>query len=290
MELYQLRYFLKVAEELNFRSAAKMLFISQPALSQQIIKLEKELGVSLFYRDNQKVCLLPAGEVFREKAIKIIEQVDELALYMKTLEKSSEGQVCLRIGLDKEEEWLASAGITNAILSLNEKNPEMKIELIYISFEQAQEAFEKEQIDVGFFALRDIDYELFKHDKKILWEDRLCLAAHNSLQGTAKDILQKYPLIQLKEDHRWEAIIRKKAKQIYPNYQVTYVDSIAKSMDYMALRNGIVPGILSQVQNDPMLRVVENKNIPEDKIIVAALWNSKNNITLINKLIDEIKR
>ena len=90
MELYQMRYFLKVAEELNFRRAARLLYISQPALSQQISELEKELGVRLLYRDNQKVSLLPEGKIFYEQAKKIVEEADKLALYMQSIRKRRE--------------------------------------------------------------------------------------------------------------------------------------------------------------------------------------------------------
>jgi LysR family transcriptional regulator, benzoate and cis,cis-muconate-responsive activator of ben and cat genes len=71
MELRQIKYFLGVAEKLNFSKAAIQLNIVQPALSRQIQHLEEDLGVQLFERNKRNVHLTPAGVYLRDEFIKL---------------------------------------------------------------------------------------------------------------------------------------------------------------------------------------------------------------------------
>ncbi|MEO6053596.1 MAG: LysR family transcriptional regulator [Chthoniobacterales bacterium] len=76
MEMHQLRYALAVARMGNFSRAAEECHVSQPSLSQQIQKLEKELGERLFDRMKRQVKITAAGEAFLRRATRILEEVD----------------------------------------------------------------------------------------------------------------------------------------------------------------------------------------------------------------------
>src|ERR1700677_5107036 len=77
MELSQLKYVLAVAEAGNFTRAAARANIAQPSLSQQIIKLEKELGHKLFHRLGRKAVLTEAGVAFLVRARRILFEVED---------------------------------------------------------------------------------------------------------------------------------------------------------------------------------------------------------------------
>ncbi len=79
MELHQLRYVLAIADTGNFTKASQAMFVSQPSLSQQVAKLEKELGHRLFHRLGRRAVPTDAGAVFIERARRIIFEVDNAA-------------------------------------------------------------------------------------------------------------------------------------------------------------------------------------------------------------------
>lgn len=72
MDLKQIEYILKIAEEQNITHAAEKLFITQSALNQQLLKLEKELGTPLFYRSRTDWHPTPAGEIYLNAAKDIL--------------------------------------------------------------------------------------------------------------------------------------------------------------------------------------------------------------------------
>ncbi|WP_379162488.1 LysR family transcriptional regulator [Paenibacillus sp. sgz5001063] len=93
MELRQLQYALQIAAERNFSRAADKLHIAQPSLSQQLSKLEKELGVLLFQRNTSSVELTHAGEKFVEQAQTIIDAVELLRQEMSDISQLRTGHV-----------------------------------------------------------------------------------------------------------------------------------------------------------------------------------------------------
>ena len=88
MELRHLRYFVAVAEELHFRRAAERLHVAQPAVSEQVRKLEEELGVQLLERTHRSVSLTEAGAVMFDDArrvLRLVESAQRAARYASEL-------------------------------------------------------------------------------------------------------------------------------------------------------------------------------------------------------------
>ena len=95
MELHQIRYFLAVARTRNFSRAAEQCHVAQPSLSQQIQKLEHELGERLFERTKREVSLTTAGEAFREHAARIIEETEQARECVREISGLLRGRVVL---------------------------------------------------------------------------------------------------------------------------------------------------------------------------------------------------
>lgn len=97
MELRHLRYFLAVAETHNFTQAAARCYVAQSALSQQIARLEKDVGAPLFSRTSRSVRLTAAGELLEPRARRILADVDNAQAALDALAGLRRGR--LRLGL-----------------------------------------------------------------------------------------------------------------------------------------------------------------------------------------------
>jgi DNA-binding transcriptional LysR family regulator len=145
MELRHLRYFVAVAEELNFRKAAESLRITRPALSKQIKDLEDEIDVKLLDRDTVSVSLTKAGEVFLSDAQTMLKLAD------KAIERATEAQAG-RIGKLR----IASVGVIAtdflpATLQIfNKRYPGVEVSFVEMHPEEQMDALENGTIDVGF--------------------------------------------------------------------------------------------------------------------------------------------
>src|SRR4051794_25259357 len=96
-ELRLLRYFVVVAEGLHFGHAAARLYVSQPALSQQIKSLEEQVGMPLFVRGPRGVQLTQAGETLLQDARDVLERSDRLGESVEQLRRGASGT--LKVGI-----------------------------------------------------------------------------------------------------------------------------------------------------------------------------------------------
>ena len=145
MELRHLRYFIAVAEELNFTRAAERLHMAQPPLSQQIQHLEAQLGFQLFRRTKRRVQLTEAGRVFFEESQKILQQVDRAIQLGKQTSRGELGQ--LTVGFVSS----SAHNVVPAILqAFRTRCPAVKLELHELTTNEQLQRLRFGQIDIGF--------------------------------------------------------------------------------------------------------------------------------------------
>ncbi len=150
MELRHLRYFSAVADELHFGRAAEKLNIAQPPLSQQIKKLETELGVRLFHRTKRRVSLTEAGEVFRTRARVILDAARNAAEEAGRIGRGEVGR--LSVG------FMSTATLNRLPLVLRafkERYPDAEIELVQMTSGEQISAVAGGHLDIGFVSIRE---------------------------------------------------------------------------------------------------------------------------------------
>ncbi len=144
IELRLLRYFAAVAEEQHVGNAAARLYISQPALSQQIRALEEQVGVPLFVRHPRGVRLTEAGEALLLEARDVLARSDRLEATMDSIRRGPSSR--LRLGIPP---GLPRDLVPPMVTALRDADPDLRVELAPLTTPQQLDALLDGSLDLG---------------------------------------------------------------------------------------------------------------------------------------------
>jgi DNA-binding transcriptional LysR family regulator len=234
MELRHIRYFLEVAETLNFSRAAERLHVAQPALSKQIRDLEEELGGRLFHRTTTKVSLTEMGHYFRQQTRKLVMQLDIAVTGAQQMSRGASGT--LRVGCD----WRTNNSrlpIAAAARRFRELNPRLSVQFVEIPSHEHVNAVRDHSIDLGFSA------SIFLGATDDLELRRLCAIRMKVLlpKGHRLETRPKVTLRELKNE-RWLAL----DSESVPAYRVLMAQVLQYTPKY-GLTTTSLPGLVAHV-------------------------------------------
>jgi DNA-binding transcriptional LysR family regulator len=174
IDLKQLRYFLAVAEEKSFSRAAERLHISQPPLSQQIMKLESELGVRLFTRTTRSFELTVAGKALMVEAAELLAK---MRMTIDTIRQIDRGEVGrLRVGIVGSAMW---GPIPSLLEQFQSQYPRVTWTIHELGPNDQWEALRARQIDVGFWREPRIEGDVLKQAnlrQDLCYQENVCVA------------------------------------------------------------------------------------------------------------------
>jgi DNA-binding transcriptional LysR family regulator len=144
MELRHLRYFTAVVRHNGYREASRQLNITQPAISQTVADLERELGLRLFFRAGRTAKLTPQGEVFYPEAIRTLDQADSAIAIVKRAAKDDMERLSIGYWGPATYEFLPEL-----VRDFKALCPKIKLNLQELTPLQQEIAFDQSLIDIG---------------------------------------------------------------------------------------------------------------------------------------------
>ncbi|MGQ9373279.1 DNA-binding transcriptional regulator HcaR [Acinetobacter tandoii] len=290
MELRHLRYFITVAEELNFSKAALKLYTAQPSLSQQIKDLEEDVGVQLLYRTKRKVELTEEGAVFLEQARLTLAQADKAIAMARQVSQAK--QQMLRIGFVP----VAEMKIFPYVLpNLRVQNPDLKIELLSMNNTEQMRLLKKGELDITFtrhnfhsdeiesqFVLREPLIFLLPKDHPLAKYERIPVKALNGIDFIIPAVEQSqtlhHTILEFAKAQNIEFNIVQKADNILFN-----INSIG-----MGLGCTILPGYIAPLtMNNTVIRPLEVE-LPYLDLYVS--YRKNNSSLAVNKFLELLTR
>ena len=255
MDLRQLEYIVEIAEEKNITKAAKKLYITQSALNQTLLKLEKEIGEPLFERSKLNLYLTEIGKIYVEEAKKILEIKKET--YEKIDEIKGNYNSTIRIGLTPERGMPMFLSIYPIFHKIY---PNIKIVAIELSVEEQHRMIEERKIDIAFVNVAE--NQKTKNIYQIIRKEKLVLAipnriAKNLKNKNMKDILNeviKENFVMLPKN----TTIRKVIDEYFKNFKLSpkiLFESKNSSLLIKMVESQLVCTIVSEIH------IIESKDI-----------------------------
>lgn len=150
MDLRQLRYLVALAEEQHFTRAAAREHIAQPALSQQIRRLEEEVGLALVERTTRQVTITDAGRLLVDRARRILSEVDAAQAELQSLRGIYTGHVTVGA-----MHTMGPVDVSLALAIFHERHPGVELTVCEMSSEELAEMVRVDELDLAFLSVTE---------------------------------------------------------------------------------------------------------------------------------------
>lgn len=290
IELRHYRYFLAVAEELNFRKAADKLYISQPGLTRQIQQMEERLGAKLFERDRKSVHLTEAGKYLEGEIASVFQKLGDIQRSVELIDSGKVGE--LVIG------FLGSAvqsALTGFLTTLNEKYPLIQTSLQEMDNQSQVEGILHGDLDLGFVRINYVPSSI-----EIMPVHRdtfsVVLPSNHPLDEASFrsiDQLKDERFILFSSDyspHYYETIVsicEDRGFQPKVAHKSVHAFTIFKMVE-SGLGVAIVPSILAEGY-DLDVKFIPLKKIRQ-KTTLSAIWRKNNQKPLMKQVLEIIRQ
>ena len=174
--LHQLKIFWTVAQASSFTKASKILGLAQPSLSQQISKLEDEVGSLLFKRGRSKMSLTEAGQFLQRRAEIVLSGVEETMVGLRQFGSGQKGLISVGLLSSVARNLLPSASE-----ELSKKFPDIELDILEISPAEAIDLLYGRQLSVAVLAEDSIAKSILSFSKSNLFEDPYVLAVPKNI-------------------------------------------------------------------------------------------------------------
>lgn len=270
MHLHQLKYFVSIVETGSMTRAAERCFISQPSISQQLSKLEDNIGKKLFSREHGKLVLTHPGQIMFDHAQKILISVEEAKRRVSDADDTRGGSVSIGI-----LPTLAPFMLSSTLLSLSAKYPDAMVAVREEVSEVIVDAAARGEIDILIEVLHFDETHL---NVEPLFSDEFYVAVHQDnplakLDEIAIDALDDMPFILLKDIH---CLARQIEKYCFNKYFVPKVlfqaSELTTIKQLIELQYGIsiLPGISIDNSPDSSIRYIKLKGERPVRQVVLA--------------------
>lgn len=302
MELRQLRYFIAVAETLNFSRAAETLYISQSALSQQIADLEREVGVDLLRRSKRSVELTVPGAALLAEAKKLLHQSEKLVPVARHAGLGEAGDREIFMGVDYSVDLSYGATfrilLTDSIYEIRKRTPGLRPMFRMYEHPDLLRALDQGSADLGFFLhcddeLRGSSGEL---ECRVLRREEMVLVlrsdrAFDDTPETVRAVLQKRGLFLLERETKGMSQILRILDDIGEEPHIRFSDS--RNVMILSTESGesatILPASVVRGLRDPNLRYLHFRT-PAAVCCFLAVWKKGNGNTLIPQVVESMRQ
>lgn len=283
MDIQDLRVFVALAEELNFRVASERLHMTQPPLTRHISKLEAELGVKLFLRTTRKVEMTGAGVALLIEARGLIEKFETVERNIKSISKLKSGSI--KVGVS----YISfHSRIPSMIDSFREAFKGVSLELIPMIAEDQVKKLKRGDIDLGFAETKTLfdGFETTEIEKQ-----ELGFMIHQSSP------LARLKSIPLKELNKTTLIFHGKSESLgFQTEFHAYLEKmnvhpqiyVKKTKEGCGMLVAANKGVLLSTKNNPTLPGVVYRPMSEysPKLKIYGVWDKENPSTALKSFVN----